>query len=182
MSKLKTLIRDAVAVIVTTALAILAEHYVSIKLAWVVAVTGLIVLLYLHELHTPIMVWLLAFWSNHVKASTAILILVAITVVMVALYRHFDVALPRPKFVPTPENWAAKQPRDTNVPIPPRPRPAIPKRYISVHFVARPQVVNGQLAFPLSLFSSVHKPWDNVFVQIRKPSDMKWLFLKMLGH
>lgn len=54
MPTLKSVVKDAVGVVVVTALAILAEHYVGVGAAWTIVVLGCLVLIWLHELHTPI--------------------------------------------------------------------------------------------------------------------------------
>lgn len=54
MPTLRSIVRDVVAVMVTAALAILVERYISVHLAWLIVVGGCLVLAWLHELHKQI--------------------------------------------------------------------------------------------------------------------------------
>jgi hypothetical protein len=115
MSKFKTVIRDAVAVLVTTALAILAEHYVSIQLTWIVAIGGLLVLLYLHELHTPVGSWLLSIWVHHRAAAVSAISVFALVGISLAANHRFQLPRdPKAKAAPNPD-WASKQHYDTHI-------------------------------------------------------------------
>jgi hypothetical protein len=78
MSKIKTVVRDVAAVLVIAALAILVEHYVSVKLAWLTVLIGCLVLLWLHELHKPIGMWLLVLWVNHKPSLILICVVVLV--------------------------------------------------------------------------------------------------------
>jgi len=120
MSKFKTVVRDVVAGLVTAALAYLIDHYVSVELAWLTLIFGGLVLLWLHELHRPIGIWLLLFWVNHKPLS-----ILGCVVVVAALFAA-GIAISRFRLPPDPKPLTYAHPPKidfppTVVPIPPKP-------------------------------------------------------------
>jgi len=125
MSTAKTVVRDVVAVLVTAALAILVDHYVSVELAWTAVLAGCAALVWLHELHKPVGAWLIAFVGNHRSLVIVLVVMILGAAALAVFVRRFGgVPAPKSAHLPTVENWAAKQKVKTDVPIPATKRPS----------------------------------------------------------
>lgn len=65
MPTTKSVVRDSLAVLVTAALAVLVDHYINVRWAWITVVVGCLALAWLHGLHKPIGMCFFVFSQSH---------------------------------------------------------------------------------------------------------------------